>query len=156
MSTALVIRLFRLAGMDAHKGMPIVRALARCPRERLVRIVTWCAWEGRQGLGATNERLAGVRALARGWDDYYSTTTLPSGAALVNVESPGERGVALVNRPGRIGRGWWKADVMTRGPVRAEIELGAWWLGSIAGCVVHDDCVAIPELGLACAASARP
>jgi hypothetical protein len=155
MSTALVSRLFHLAGMDPGAGMPILRPLARCPRERLVRIVSWCAWECGHGVPAVNDLLGGVRALARGWDDYYLTTTLPSGAALVKAEGLGEPGVALVSRRGRIGRGWWKEDVMTRGPVRADIELGTRWLGSLAGCVVHDDCVAIPELGLACAASAR-
>ena len=133
--------------------MPIVRTLARCPRARLVRIVAWCAWECGHDVPAVNDLLAGVRVLARGWDDYYSTTTLPSGAALVKVEELGEPGVALVNRRGKIGRGWWKEDVMTRGPVRTEIELGTSWLGSVAGCVLHDDCVASPELGLECAAS---
>ncbi len=153
MSIALVSRLFRLTGIEPPAGMPILRTLARCPRPRLVRIVAWCAWECGHDLRRMNDLLAGVRALARGWDDYYSTTTLPSGAALVSLEVTGESGMALVNRRGKIGRGWWKEDVATRGPVRPEIELGARWLGSLAGCVVHDDCIAIPELGLACAAS---
>jgi hypothetical protein len=91
--------------------------------------------------------------LTRGWDDYYFTTTLPSGAALVNVEEPGEAGIALVKRRGRIGRGWSKENITTRGSVRPEIELGARWLESIAGCVIHDDCAAHPELALACATS---
>ena len=42
---------------------------------------------------------------------------------------------------------------LARGPVRSEIELGTAWLGSVAGCVLHDDCLANPELGLECAAS---
>lgn len=155
MSTALVTRLLRLAGIDPRTGMPLLRTLARCPRGRLVRIVTWCAWECGHDVPAVNDLLAGARVLARGWDDHYWTTFLPSGAPLVNVEEPGEPGVALVKRPGRIGRGWWKEDVMTRGPVRPEIDLGTLWLGGLAGCVVHDDCIANPELALACAESSR-
>ena len=153
MSTALVSRLLLLAGMEPRRGMPLLRTLARCPRGRLVRIVTWCAWESGHDVPAPNGLLSGGRAIARGWDDYYSTTMLPSGAALVNLEEPGEAGIALVNRRGRIGRGWWKQDVATRGPVRAEIDVGTAWLGSLVGCIVHDDCVAHPELALACAAS---
>jgi len=155
MSIALVHRLLRLAGMEPRSVLPIVRTLARCPRGRLVRIVAWCAWECGHDVLAANELLAGVRVLARGWDDYYPTTALPSGAALVNLEELGEAGVALVKRPGRIGRGWWKEDVMTRGPVRPEIDLGTLWLGARAGCVVHDDCAENPKLGLACAAASR-
>jgi len=136
--------------------MPLLRTLARCPRGRLVRIVAWCAWESGRGVPSVNDLLAGVRAIARGWDDYCSTTTLPSGAALVNLEEPGEPATALVNRRGRIGRGWWKRDVVTRGPVRPEIDLGTAWLGSVVGCVLHDDCVAHRELALACAESDAP
>lgn len=155
MSTALVRRLLRLAGVEPHARAPILRTLARCPRERLVRIVTWCAWEWGHGVPSVNDLLAGVRALARGWDDHYTTTRLPSAAALVEPEALGEPGVALVSRCEKIGRGWWKAEVRTRGPVRPEIELGVRWLESIVGCVLHDDCLAVPELGLACAAAAR-
>lgn len=155
MTTALVRRLLHVSGMDPRAGAPILRTLARCPRARLVRIVTWCAWEQGHGAPTVNELFAGVRALARGWDDYYVTTSLPSGALLVDAEAHGEPGVALVNRRGRIGRGWWKRDVLTRGPVRSEIELGVRWFEALVGCVVHDDCVATPELALACAEAAR-
>jgi hypothetical protein len=88
MSTALVRRLLHLSGMEPRAAAPIFRTLARSPRERLVRLVTWCAWELGHGAPTVNELLSGVRALARGWDDYYLTSSLPSGAALVGHDRP--------------------------------------------------------------------
>jgi hypothetical protein len=152
MSSAIVIRVFAAAGIPAPASVAVARALGRCPRDRLVRVVSWYAWEHCRG--APSEQLSeGIRLLMRGWDDFYTTITLPSGAALVNVEGPALQGTALVTRRERIGRGWYKESVSTIGGVRSEVELAARWLQGIVGCIVHDDCAANPELGLACAMS---
>ena len=66
------------------------------------------------------------------------------------MESLGSGG-ALVIRHGREGRGWRKPTVASKGEVRPEIELAVKWLAGATGCIVHDDCAAIPELGAACA-----
>jgi hypothetical protein len=142
-------RLFAFAGTPLPTGA-LGRTFARAPRDRLVRAVAWYAyaWE-LEGLPEA-QCLSGVRLVLRGWDDVYMTSTLPTGAELVEIESPG-RGRALVTRHGRHGRGWQKARLSAVGEVRPEIDLGARWLGSLAGCIVHDDCAENPELGAACA-----
>src|SRR5262249_55201922 len=99
---------------------------------------------------APTRRLTGVRLLIRGWNDFYMTHTLPGGAELVTFESPGT-GKAFVSRHQRAGRGWHKESIATTGEVRPEVELGARWLASLAGCIVHEDCAENPELGAACA-----
>jgi hypothetical protein len=149
LSSAILTRLFALTGTAAPAGTPLARLVARCPRERLVRVVAWHAWERLRGLPDAIQ-LTGVRLLVRGWDDFYMTTALPSGAERVDIEALGD-GRALVTRHGREGRGWRKERISTVGEVRPEIELATRWLGSVAGCIVHDDCAANPELGAACA-----
>jgi hypothetical protein len=152
MSSAIVIRLFGLVGGPAPGDTSLMRSLARCPRDRLVRAIAWYAWE-RRGLPQAMH-LTGLRLLIRGWDDFYMTTALPSGAEPVSIETPITHR-ALVTRHGRAGRGWQKARISTVGEIRPEVELATRWLASVAGCIVHDDCAANPELGAACALADR-
>jgi hypothetical protein len=151
MSSAIVIRLFGLVGGPAPGDASLMRSFARCPRDRLVRAIAWYAWECRRGLPPTMH-LTGLRLLIRGWDDFYMTTALPSGAEPVSIETPIQHR-ALVTRHGRAGRGWQKERLSTAGPVRPEVELAACWLSSVAGCIVHEDCAANPALGAACASA---
>lgn len=131
---------------------PIARALAHCPRERMVRVCAWYFWERHRDASPTNH-LTGIRLLIRGWDDFYMTNALPSGAVIVSGETP-TSGRALVTRHVRVGRGWSKEKISTTAEIRPEIELATRWLGSLMGCIVHDDCADNPELGAACALEA--
>ena len=101
-SIAVVVRLFSLAGVSAPApGSPLARALARCPRDRIVRIVAWYAWECRGGSVPERDLIEGIRVVTRGWGDFYPTTVLPSAAVLVDLEMPGDTSAALVARRGR-------------------------------------------------------
>ena len=155
MSSELTTRLFAAAGLPAPiAGTPLVRTLTRAPRDRLIRVVAWYAWECGRGLPSESHLFEGIRVLIRGWDDFYPTIALRSGVPLVNIEGPGVKGEALVMRRERVGRGWVKEAISMRGEVRPEIELATCWLGSLVGCIVHDDCAANPALGLACSGTA--
>jgi hypothetical protein len=154
MTSATFARLFGLTGVaPPATGSSLAKVVARCPRERLTRVVAWYAWESGRGLPSVSHLTEGVRALVRGWSDFYPTTALRSGAIVVNVEEPGQPGAALVTRRVRIGRGWFKESISTRGEVRPEVDVATRWLRSVAGCIVHDDCAENPELGIACALS---
>lgn len=153
MVASVVARVFGAIGIPLPSAPAIVRAFARCPRDRLIRVVAWYAWECARGIPSDHHLSEGIRLLARGWDDFYATMTLPSGAFLVSIEASPRPGTALVTRRKRMGRGWHKESVSTLGSVRSEVTLSARWIHSVIGCITHDDCAAIPELGLACAMS---
>lgn len=148
MSAALVSRLLAAAGLATPPGV-LARTLARAPRARLVRAIAWlgCATAS----GATSDVLIrGVRLVVRGWDDVFATTAIPRDAPLADIERP-TPGRALAIRAARVGRGWQKEARPTLGAVRPEVELAVAWLSHTVGCILHDDCAAIPELGAACA-----
>lgn len=133
--------------MAPPKGV-LARTLARAPRSRLVRAVAWlgCTSASR---GAPDLQIRGVRLVVRGWDDVYVATSIPRDAAPADIERP-TPGVALVIRSARVGRGWQKAPLPSIGAVRSELELAVAWLTKTVGCILHEDCAAIPELGAAC------
>jgi hypothetical protein len=151
-STELVERLLRFSGTRLWDPT-VARTLARCPRHRLVRAVAWYAhtWGARVN---RTLHLPGLRYVIRGWDDVYTSITIPAGSARANVEAPPHR-AALVIRPARIGRGWQKDPLPSLGLVRPEIELATAWLEELAGCILHEDCVAVPALGRECFNSSR-
>ena len=144
MSAPIVGRLCRLAGVAPPTGA-LARALVRCPRPRLVRAIAWLA-------SAPTMQLGGVRLVVRGWDDVYTALQVPRDAARADIERP-IAGAALVIRSARIGRGWQKEPLPSLGAVRAETKLAVTWLAAAAGCILHEDCVAFPELGAACFAA---
>lgn len=148
MCAAIVARLFRLAGHVAPASV-VARALARAPRHRLVRAVTWYLRASAPEIEPAT-LLPGLRLVIRGWDDVYTASAVPVGARRADVAAPGSR-QALVIRHARAGRGWEKQPLPTIGAVRPETELATRWLASAVGCILHDDCVALPELGAACA-----
>lgn len=147
MSTVLVARLFRAAGLATPEGV-IARTLARAPRGRLVRAVAWFGYAASAGASA-EALIRGVRLVVRGWDDVYATTMLPRDAPLADIERPTPN-AALVIRSARIGRGWQKEPLPSTGTVRPELNLAVAWLTRSVGCVIHEDCAQIPELGAAC------
>lgn len=110
------------------------------------------AWLASAGEMAPANQLSGVRYIARGWDDVYTTLSVLRDAKRVDVEHP-VAGAALVIRPERIGRGWQKDPLPSLGAVRPETELAVAWLGSRIGCILHEDCIDVPELGAACFAA---
>lgn len=146
MSTWLVARIFRQAGVPPPRGA-IARTFVRCPRERLVRAVAW--YVRARAAGETHNLLSHVRFVMRGWDDVYPAIVLPVGAERADVERPLPRR-ALVIRAARVGRGWQKEPLPAIGPVRAETALAVAWLSDAVGCILHEDCAANPELGVAC------
>ncbi len=148
MNAPIVARLFRLAGLPPAPRV-VARTLTRCPRERLVRAVAWYVVASTSRI-APAALLTRLRLVMRGWDDVYMTSSLPRDAARAELGEPHAR-EALVIRHARGGRGWVKDELPTRGVVRAEVALAARWLGSVAGCIVHDDCAANPALGAECA-----
>lgn len=97
-------------------------------------------------------QLRGIRFVMRGWDDVYTTLQTPPDAQRADEEHP-VAGAALMIRLPRLGRGWQRQPLPTLGPVRPEIELAVAWLTATAGCIDHEDCLAVPELGAACFAA---
>lgn len=147
MSALLVARLFRTAGGVAPEGV-VTRTLSRAPRGRLVRAVAWFVYAASSG-ASSESLLRGVRLVVRGWDDVYATTSLPRDVPIADIERPTPK-AALVIRSARIGRGWQKEPLPSIGAVRPELDLAVAWLARSVGCIVHEDCAQIPELGAAC------
>ena len=151
-------RLFALAGHAPPEARsPVAKLFARCPRERLVRAVAWHVLEE-----TTRSRfrpyllVEGVRAISRGWLDLYEVDTVEPGTPPVLQTIPTRPGDAIAIRMARWGGGWSKPATGFVGTTRPETELATAWLGAAVGCLVHEDCVLVPELGALCLRARQP
>jgi hypothetical protein len=147
-------RVFDAAGAPApptrgSRGQ-LAKAIARCPRERLVRVVAWYVHERARGRHDESVLLEGVRALVRGWTDWYEVDAPPPFAKAARSLLPPTPGSAVMIRTARWGSGWVKPAVPFVGPSRATLEEAVDVLEARVGCLLHDDCIEEPELALAC------
>ena len=153
----ILARLFALTG-TAHPEprAQVVKVLTRCPRERLVRAVAWYAFERGRGKYDAYYLVEGVRALTRSWTDYYEVDLVEPGTVPVRSITPESPDAAVMMRAARWGSGWKKPAVAYIGITRRTIDVAAAWLSASAGCILHDDCIEVPELGAICAAERVP
>lgn len=135
----------------------MAKLFAKCPRERLVRAVAWYVLEE-----STRSRfrpyllVEGVRAISRGWLDLYEIDSVEPGTLPVLGTMPARPGEAIAIRMARWGGGWSKPATGFVGKTRPETELATTWLGAAVGCLVHEDCVLVPELGALCLRERQP
>lgn len=147
----VLARLFALTGQAAPEPKSTAgKLLAKCPRERLVRAVSWYALEQERCRHRPYVLVEGTRALVRGWSDLYEVDAALRDAPLVTGALPPGPGQAIAIRHARWGKGWAKPATPYVAVARPEAELAHAWLASVAGCVLHDDCLLDPELGAAC------
>jgi len=135
----------------------VAKLFAKCPRERLTRAVAWYVLEE-----TTRSRfrpyllIEGVRAIGRGWADLYEVDGVEPGTIPVRSTVPARSGDAIVIRMARWGGGWSKPATAFVARTRPETELATRWLGAAVGCVLHEDCVLVPELGALCLRERQP
>ena len=116
--------LFALEGVAAPPARSVARRLLlECNDRAIVRAVTWYVLSADY---LSPARLAeGLRAICRGWGDYYVTSAVTRGST-----SPREPDVrrALVVRPASSGR-WGRSAVVREGPVREGVAARTATLG---------------------------
>jgi hypothetical protein len=147
----LIARLFAAARMSPPRPRArITKSLLACPRARLVRAVAWYVHEQRRAHHDEATLLEGARALCRGWTDWYAVDAVPPGAKPARSALPSGSADAMVIRAARWGNGWMKEAAPFVGVARASIDRATNALETKVGCLLHDDCVAVPELGMEC------